>query len=183
MKKFILILSAITVCAVFTACENTNDTEETTTTTVYAETTVSEITTAANETTSATLETKTTNNIPKETHIPVSINVSPDKYTWYIKDYVGKNCATIGYTGISGNRYDHYGDTTITLNLIADDGNYVNADDEEALKKYYVTGQSIEPNTEVKLTFKEEEEWDYAYVDYQNIEEIDLYVTRIENAE
>ncbi len=35
-----------------------------------------------------------------ETHTPVSIKTSPDKYTWYIKDYVGKNCATLGYTSM-----------------------------------------------------------------------------------
>ncbi|MDE6710022.1 MAG: hypothetical protein K2J76_05995 [Oscillospiraceae bacterium] len=168
MKKFILILA---IFATLTACNGADSAGEATTTEFDTETT-----TTANETTSATSEKKTANSSPKETHIPVAITPSPDKYTWYIKDYVGKNCATIGYTGISGNRYDHYGDTTIKLNLIADGGSFIDANDDEELKRYYVTEQSIEPNTEFKLTFNEE--WNS--VDYQSIEEIDLYVSLVE---
>lgn len=37
----------------------------------------------------------------------ITIKTSPDKYTWYIKNYVGKNCASFGYTSLSGNRMDH----------------------------------------------------------------------------
>lgn len=166
MKKFILILA---VCATLTACNGADSAGEATTTEIDTETT-----TTASETTSVTSEKKTT----KETHIPVAITPSPDKYTWYIKDYIGKNCATIGYTGISGNRYDYYGDTTIKLNLIADGGSFIDANDDEELKKYYVTGQSIEPNTEMKLTINESEGREY--VDYQSIEEIDLYVSLVE---
>ena len=172
-KKLAVILATIAVCATLTACNGTDSTREATITEINTETT-----TIASETTSATLEKKTANGSPKETHIPVAITPSPDKYTWYIKDYVGKNCATIGYTGISGNRYDYYGDTTIKLNLIADGGSFIDANDDEELKKYYVTGQSIEPNTEMKLTINEDEGWEY--VDYQSIEEIDLYVSLVE---
>ena len=166
MKKFILIL---TICATLTACNGADSSREATITEIDTETT-----TTASETASATSEKKT----PKETHIPVAITPSPDKYTWYIKDYIGKNCATIGYTGISGNRYDYYGDTTIKLNLIADGGSFIDANDDEELKKYYVIGQSIEPNTEMKLTINESEGREY--VDYQSIEEIDLYVALVE---
>ncbi|MGN1170007.1 MAG: hypothetical protein ACI4RB_07785, partial [Acutalibacteraceae bacterium] len=39
----------------------------------------------------------------------IAIKASPDKYTWYIKNYVGKNCASIGYTAMDGKRRDEYG--------------------------------------------------------------------------
>ena len=41
--------------------------------------------------------------------IPAAINASPDKYTWYIQDYVGRNAAGFGYTSLGGDRMDHYG--------------------------------------------------------------------------
>ena len=37
-------------------------------------------------------------------HEQIIIKESPDKYTWYIKDYVGKDCASFGYTSISDRR-------------------------------------------------------------------------------
>ena len=45
---------------------------------------------------------------PEETPA-ITIKESPDKYTWYIKNYVGKNCASIGYTSMGGDRMDSYG--------------------------------------------------------------------------
>lgn len=37
------------------------------------------------------------------------ITPSPDKYTWYIRDYTGRNLASCGYLSMGGNRMDHYG--------------------------------------------------------------------------
>ena len=39
----------------------------------------------------------------------ITIKNSPDKYTWYIKNYVGKNCASIGYTSMGGDRMQKNG--------------------------------------------------------------------------
>ena len=80
----------------------------------------------------------------------VTINPSPDKYTWYINNYVGKNCATIGYTSIGGDRMDTYGAGYIELIYVSPDGSYIDIEDEDALKEYVITGQNLAPNTEIK---------------------------------
>ena len=38
-------------------------------------------------------------------HEEVEVKQSPDKYTWYIKDYVGKNVAAFGYTSMGGKEW------------------------------------------------------------------------------
>ena len=65
-------------------------------------------------------ESKTKNAISK--HEEVTIKTSPDKYTWYVKDYVGKNLASFGYTSLGGDRMDHYGEGYIELALINQSG-------------------------------------------------------------
>lgn len=114
-------------------------------------------------------------------HQPVQIKTSPDKYTWYIKDYVGKNVAAFGYTSLDGNRRDTYGGGTLKVVLVNDDGNYIDVSNDEDLKNYVVTSQNVEPNTELKFTFQKDEsgkEYDNL-VDYQNIDEVVLYVTKV----
>lgn len=54
-------------------------------------------------------------NSKQPTDESITIKDSPDKYTWYIKNYVGKNCASIGYTSMGGDRMDHYGAGYIEL--------------------------------------------------------------------
>ena len=65
---------------------------------------------------------------------------------------------------------------------MADDGSYVDISD-ETLRKYVVTGQNLEPNTELKLEYsKDESGAEYSnLVESQNISEIELYVSMIEN--
>lgn len=109
------------------------------------------------------------------------IKPSPDKYTWYIADYVGRNLASCGYTSMGGDLMHKYGEGLIKLVIVADDGSYVDPEDTEALKNYVVTGQSIAPNTELKLTFDKDSdgvEYDNL-VESQNIEEIELTVKRL----
>ena len=65
-------------------------------------------------------ESKTENEITK--HEEVTIKTSPDKYTWYVKEYVGKNLASFGYTSLGGDRMDHYGEGYIELALINQSG-------------------------------------------------------------
>ncbi len=113
-----------------------------------------------------------------EAHIPVEIKPSPDKYTWYIKDYVGKNAASFGYTSFSKDRMDRYGAAVVKIVFVAKDGTYVDISDEEVLKKYVVTAQNIEPNTEMKLSYMKDSrgrEIDY-FAAYQSIETIVLAV-------
>lgn len=109
------------------------------------------------------------------------IKPSPDKYTWYIADYVGRNLASCGYTSMGGDLMHKYGEGIIELIIVSDDGSFVDPEDTEALKNYVVTGQSIAPNTELKLTFDKDSdgvEYDNL-VESQNIEEIELTVKRL----
>lgn len=114
-----------------------------------------------------------------------AINPSPDKYTWYVADYVGRNLASCGYISLSGKLMDKYGAAVVELIIVADDGSYVDPSDEELLKCYVVTGQSFAPNTELNLVFcKDSDGVEYDnLVETQNIEEIEVYVKHIPGIE
>lgn len=110
------------------------------------------------------------------------INTSSDKYTRYIRDYVGRNLLSCGYLSLGGDYRDTYGAGSIKFVLILENGSYIDITDEEEMKRYIVTGQSIPPNTELKMQFLKDEngeEYDNL-IDYQSIEEIELYVSLIE---
>ena len=115
----------------------------------------------------------------------VTVKQSPDKYTWYIKNYVGKNCASFGYTSMGGDRMDHYGAGYIELVLVTPDGAYIDIETDDDLKQYVVTAQSIAPNTELKYTFELDEEGnEYEnLVSWQNYEEIVLCVKKVGSSE
>lgn len=108
----------------------------------------------------------------------ITIKNSPDKYTWYIKNYVGKNCASIGYTSMGGDRMDHYGAGYIELVMVTPDGAYIDIESDDDLKQYVVTAQSYAPNTELKYVFDTDEDGnEYEnLVQSQNIEEIEITV-------
>lgn len=114
----------------------------------------------------------------------VTVKESPDKYTWYIKNYVGKNCASFGYTSIGGNRFDEYGKATVKLIYTTTDGTYIDASSNDILKEYYITAQSIPANSELKLTFKKDSEgieYDNR-IETQSYEEIVLKVQKVGNS-
>lgn len=115
-----------------------------------------------------------------EEHQPVTIKTSSDKYTAYVKDYVGKNCATFGYESMGGDRNDKYNSAYIELQLVTEDGTYVGISDEE-LKSYVVVAQSIEPNTEIKMTYQVDSEGkEFSnLIAWQNLEEIVLKVKKV----
>lgn len=118
---------------------------------------------------------------PDAPHIPTAVKASPDKYTWYIQDYVGRNAAGFGYTSLGGDRMEEYGHGHAQFCFITEDGSYLDFSDQEILSRYVVVGQSPAPNTEMKLTFEtnsDGEEYDYL-VDHQSVEVIDLRVCRI----
>ena len=97
-------------------------------------------------------------NSKQPTDESITIKDSPDKYTWYIKNYVGKNCASIGYTSMSGDRMDHYGAGYIELVMVTPDGAYIDIETDDNLKQYVVTAQSYAPNTELKYVFDTDED-------------------------
>ncbi len=111
-----------------------------------------------------------------EPHDFVEINISPDKYTWYMKDYYGKNLASFGYTAMGGFRADHYGDGYMHFAFLTPNGEYVDIQDQDDMSKWRVVGQSIAPNTEIKYIYgsemdgTESESW----VQYQTIDELVL---------
>lgn len=122
----------------------------------------------------------------------VTIKQSPDKYTWYVKDYVGMNAASVGYTALDGLRRDAYGAGTLKVVFRSTDGTYVPIDvdaetgeENDELKNYKVIGQDLAPNTELKYTFQrdgEGVEYD-SLVDTQNYDEIVLAVAPVASQE
>ncbi len=114
-----------------------------------------------------------------------AINPDSDKYTTYVKDYVGRNLARCGYISMAGDFRDVYGESNIKLIIVTDDGSYIDLADEnveEVLKQYVVTGQSASPNTEIKLEFaKSSDGKEYSWTSWQSREEIELYVSHLES--
>ena len=115
-------------------------------------------------------------------HAPTSINPSPDKYTWYVQDYVGRNAAGFGYLSLGGERRERYGDGNVRLIFVLENGGYLDYADEELLKQYVVAAQSPAPNTEMKLVYETDSEGnEYSnLVAHQSIEQIELLVRRID---
>lgn len=110
-----------------------------------------------------------------------AIKTSPDKYTWYIKNYVGMNAALVGYSSLDGFRRDRYGAGTLRLVFVSPDGTFVDPGDEEDLKNYYVVAQSYAPNTEIKYLFPADikgKEYDNI-VYWQSIDELVLSVNKV----
>ena len=95
----------------------------------------------------------------------VDIKPSPDKYTWYVKDYRGMNAASVGYTALDAFRRDRYGAGIVKIIYVAPDGTFIDPENEELLKQCVVVGQNVEPNTEIKLVFDVDEEG----VEYENL--------------
>ena len=111
----------------------------------------------------------------------IKIKDSPDKYTWYIPDFVGRNLANCGYISLSGDLMHRFGPGYAKCVIIPEDGSYIDPEDKETLKKYVVTSQNIAPNTELNLTLQKDSdgnEYDNL-VEYQNIAEIELNVKPI----
>lgn len=109
------------------------------------------------------------------------IKPSPDKHTWYVKDYRGMNAASVGYTALDELRHDRYGSGTLGIVYVSAEGAYINPTDEESLKQYVVYDQNLKPNTEIKLEFLRQEDG----TEYDNLvasesqEEIVLAVKKI----
>ncbi len=108
---------------------------------------------------------------------------APDKYTRYVYNYVGKNLASFGYTSLGGDRRDHYGDGTVEFVFITNDGAFIDIENEDQLKQYVVVAQNYPPNTEMKMTYQTDSKGEeYSnLIDYQSIEQIDLFVVKKED--
>lgn len=115
-------------------------------------------------------------------HVPVAVNPSPDKYTWYVQDYVGRNAAGFGYTSLGGDRLEKYGAGYLEFIFVTEDGMYIDIEDESLLQQYIVTGQNLAPNTEMKYIFRTDSKGnEYSnLIDFQSQRLIDLTVRRID---
>lgn len=123
--------------------------------------------------------TTTGNTIP---YTPVAIKPAPDRYTTYVRNYVGKNLATVGYTSMGGDRLDEYHAARIELCVVTEDGTYIDIEDSDLLQQYVIIGQNIAPNTEVEIVYQKDSkgnEYD-SLVEYSSVSVIDLQVRRID---
>ena len=109
-----------------------------------------------------------------------TIDPSPDKYTHYVRDYVGRNLAECGYYSISGNLTDAYGHGYITFDFVADDGSFIDPEDKASLAGYMVTSQSVAPNTAIEMTYTTDSNGnEYSnLIDSQTLQSITLNVTK-----
>ena len=81
------------------------------------------------------------------------INPATDKYTYFIKDYVGRNLADCGYLSLADTFNDSYGPTFIKFDIVSEDGAYIDPTDSSALASYVVVSQNVAPNSELKLVY------------------------------
>lgn len=170
MKKVLSTLLTVTMIMSFAACGNKPAGSE------VSSTDNTEITSEA---------TSTESQDAQITPAPVTIKQSPDKYTWYVKNYVGKNCASVGDTSSSGYCLDAYGAGYLQLVFVTADGSYIDFESEDDLKQYSITGQNLEPNTELKFTFSKDSEGNEYdnLVATQNYREIVLSVKKVKSNE
>lgn len=110
----------------------------------------------------------------------VPVTESPDKNTYFVRDYSGRNLAACGtYSSFYGDFRDDYGAGQITLNIISDDGTYLHLDRIEQLREYVIVKQGTLPNTEVKFTFDEYVPSLRSFTG-SSLASIDVYVTRLD---
>lgn len=111
----------------------------------------------------------------------IQIDPAPDKYNYYIRNYVGRNLSFAGYTSLGGQRMDAYGPGHVQLVLVANDGSYVDIEDEEQIKSYVVVRQDVAPNTPLRFTMRKDSkghEYDNL-VDTQTVRKITLYLEKV----
>ena len=98
-------------------------------------------------------------------------------YTYQVRNYVGKNLASIGKK-YGDYRVDEYGCGKLQFVFVATDGMFINPMDEEQLKQYVVIAQNIPDKTSLTIVnLRDNKGKPYSsLVDYQNYEEIVLYV-------
>lgn len=105
----------------------------------------------------------------------------PDRYTYYIKDYVGRNALSIGEI-TNNTRVDKYGNSDLIIVFINPDGTSADISDENQLKDYVVTSQDIPVNSKQKIEY----ETNSNGVEYRSLiknktyKKIDLTIEKIE---
>ena len=72
----------------------------------------------------------------------IKVREDLDKYTRYLRNYVGMNLANVGK------------ESTNSSDVQTDDGEFVDVSSMEVRKGYYVVSQDPAPDTEVKFTYE-----------------------------
>lgn len=112
--------------------------------------------------------------------IITTISLTPDRRTYHVRDYVGRNAAAVGPKN-SYKRIDEYGRGDVKIIFTSVDGTYIDATDLETLRQYVVVSQDVVPNTQIKYTYtKYSSGSESDLVDYQNITEINLTVQKLD---
>ena len=108
-----------------------------------------------------------------------AISPSLDRRTYYIRDYVGRNAASVGF--YNGNkRYETYGPGRIEIVFSTKDGIYLDASKNKLLEQYVVIGQDLEPNTKLTYAFYDHPEGEISsVVDYQSHKVLNILVEKI----
>jgi len=113
----------------------------------------------------------------------ITVDVVTDKeqgiYCYPVRDYVSRNAATIGR--VSGAyRVDDYDCAELRIVFIARDGEYLSPADENQLREYVVYAQSLPAGSTLAAVADRSGDMIYSSIaDYQNYEEILLYVHRV----
>lgn len=111
---------------------------------------------------------------------PTHTNPPEDRYTKYVKDYVGRNASDVGTLRLSGKYMDSYGAANILIVFITENGEAVTEDN---IANYRVTSQNPAPGTEINIVFETDEngeEYEYS-TESVSLNEIVLHVEKITN--
>lgn len=126
---------------------------------------------------------ETSRNTPSS-NVNVSDGETQGIYIYSIRNYIGKNVASIGE--VSGNfQIDKYGSGELNIIFVSEDGMYINPKDEEQKKQYVVVGQNIDAGSDITVVhLRDSKGKPYSnLVDYQSYDEILLYVAPVGTAQ
>lgn len=109
---------------------------------------------------------------------PKTILPTLDRHLYHIRDYAGRNAGSFGMV-VGANRIDEYGEGELRLSFTNIDGSYVESLSADYLKNYIVIKQSIEVNTEIKISYSHINDMESDFIQSQSIEEITLTIKEI----
>ena len=81
---------------------------------------------------------------------------------------------------MAGDLRAEYGNGNVELIPVADDGSYIDVEDENSLRQYRVTAQNVAPNSELRFEFGVDSNGEeYSFTKSQNVLEIELSVVKV----
>lgn len=108
------------------------------------------------------------------------LTLPEDNTCYYMYDFTNRNLSMFGYVSIGQDFRTYFYNCNLKLNLISEDGSYIDINSKEDMKSYYVIGQSIPANTAITVEYSKDSKGNYyKYPDYQSVEEVDLYVRKV----